>query len=231
MQCNMKGGALHESCHTGGAEHYEFVMHGGGRFVVQYIYAADCRRHNTETLSHMTTKIREGSVLAVVMDEAHRQLVFNVRGAAPDGGNKSITLDLSAVHEANIAYAALHGFKQRIGDMAALSRNPDTGKPATPAEKFEALARGVEHYMSGSADWNLRAAAGERTSGELGLLSRAVAEATGKDVITARDWLKTKSRAEQVSIALSDRIKPIMDRMRSEVAAPVDAEDLLAELG
>ncbi len=169
-------------------------------------------------------KMREGSVLAVVVDEVHNQIVFNVR----DTG--SVTFDLTKVHPSNVAYAALHGFKQRIGDMAALSRNPDTGKPATPQEKFEAIQRGIEHYESGTADWNLRAAAGERTSGELGLLARAVAEVKGMDVIKVRDWLKEKSRAEQVAIALSAAIKPVMDRMRKEQASEVNGDDLLAEL-
>lgn len=180
----------------------------------------------------MTTapKAREGSILAVVMDEANSSIVFNVRGAAPEGGSKSITLNLASIHPSNVAYAALHGFKQRIADMAALSRNPDTGKPATPAEKFEALARGVDHYMSGSADWNLRSAAGERTSGELGLLARAIAELKGRDVIEVRDWLKTKSEADRRGLAIAPAIKPIMDRMRAEVASTVDADAMLAEL-
>lgn len=176
-------------------------------------------------------KAREGSILAVVVDEKASSIVFNVRGAAPDGGGKSITLDLSQVHPSNVSYAALHGFKQRISDMAALSRNPDTGAPATPADKFEAICRGVEHYMSGTGDWNLRAAAGERTSGELGLLARAVAELKGRDVIEVRDWLKGKTEAERKALAIAPAIKPILDRMREEAAAPdVDAEEMLAEL-
>lgn len=177
-----------------------------------------------------TGKVREGSILAVVVNEAARSIVFNVRGAAADGGSKSITLDLNSVHTANIDYAALHGFKQRIGDMAALSRNPDTGQPATPADKFDAIARGVEHYMSGVAEWNLRASSGDRTSGELGMLSRAISELKGKDVIEVRDWLKTKTEAERKALAIMPAVKSIMDRMRAEQAAPIDAEEMLGEL-
>lgn len=177
-----------------------------------------------------TAKIREGSVLAVVVDETSNSIVFNVRGAAPDGGSKSITLNLSQVHPDNIAYAALHGFKQRCGDAAALSRNAETGKPASPADKFDAVARLVEHYNSGSNEWNLRGAAGERTGGELGLLARAIAELRGKDVIAVRDWLKTKTDAERKALAISPAIKPLMDAYRAEAAATIDADEMLAEL-
>ena len=180
-------------------------------------------------------KTREGSILAVVIDETARQIMFNVRGAAPDGGGKSITLDLGAVSQANLDYAALHGFKQRIGDMAAQSKNPKTGLPASPADKFEAIERGVQHYMSGSPDWNMRSASGERVSGEFTLLVRALVQfkAQTRKPMTAdeaRDWLKLKSKAEQATLALSDSLKPLIDGYRAEVAADIDADEMLAEL-
>lgn len=184
----------------------------------------------------MATKAREGSILAIMVDEATRSIVFNVRGAGPEGATRTVTLDLERVHTSNIDYAALHGFKQRLGDMAALSRNPDTGLPATPADKFEAIMRGVEHYHSGTPDWNLRATGEGRTSGELAMLTRAVMEAKKMDAADAeqfvkvKDWLKSKTEGERKAIGVSAAIKPIMDRMRAEVAAPVDAEGLLAEL-
>lgn len=184
-----------------------------------------------DSIEMAQAKIREGAVLAVVVDEVSKSIVFNVRGAAQDGGSKSISLDLSKVHPDNIAYAALHGFKQRCGDAAALSRNPETGKPATPAEKFEAVQRLVEHYNSGAPEWALRASGEGRTSGELAMLTRAVAEYKGtEDFAKVRDWLKSKTDAERKALAVSAAIKPIMDRMREEAAAPVDAEDMLAEL-
>ena len=176
-------------------------------------------------------KMREGSILAVVMDEENNQIVFNVKGAAPDGGGKSITLDINKMHPVAVAYAALHGMKQRIADMAALSRNTETGLAATAADKFNALARGVEHYMSGTPEWNLRQSAGERTSGELGLLARAIAQIKGKEVLEVRDWLKTKTEAERKALAIAPAIKPLMDEFRAESAADVDAEGMLEELG
>lgn len=175
-------------------------------------------------------KMREGSVLAVVIDEANSSIVFNVRGAAQDGGSKSITFDMSKVHPNNAAYAALHGFNQRLRDAAALSRDPKTGRAPTPGDRFAAIERLVEHYHSGAAEWNLRAAAGERTSGELGMLAAAIAELKAKDVIEVRDWLKTKTEAERKALAVSAAIKPIMDRMREQAAGTVDAEDLLSEI-
>jgi hypothetical protein len=179
----------------------------------------------------MTTAIkRANSVLAVVVDEIHRSIVFNVAGAAPDGGGKSITLRLDDINPANVDYAALHGFKQRIGDMAALSRDPVTGRAATPADKFAAIEAGVLHYHSGSPDWNMRAAGGERTGGELGLLARAIAAIKGRDIVEVRDWLKTKTDGERVKLAISPAIKELIDGYRAERASDVDAEELLAEL-
>lgn len=175
-------------------------------------------------------KMREGSVLAVVIDEPNQSIVFNVKGAAPDGGSKTITFDMRKVHPNNAAYAALHGFNQRLRDAAALSRNPETGAAPTPADRFAAIERLVEHYHSGAAEWNLRPAAGERVSGETAMLAAAIAELKGKDVGEVRAWLKTKTAAEQKALAVSAAIKPIMDRMREAAAAPVDAEELLGEI-
>jgi hypothetical protein len=231
LHCNMIERSLQSACQPSEPEHYENVTQRGGGLCHDAPTSRMGRDIQGDSIVMSQAKIREGSTLAVVVDEEHNQIVFNVRGAAPDGGGKSVTLSLAKVHQSNVNYAALHGFKQRIGDMAALSRNPDTGQAASPADKFDAIVRGVEHYESGAAEWNLRGAVGERTSGEIGLLSRAIAEVKGTDAIKVRDWLKTKSRAEQVAIALSAEVKPVMDRMRREAAGDVDAEGLLAELG
>jgi len=175
--------------------------------------------------------MRANSVLSTVVDEAEKSIVIHVAGAAPDGGSKTLTFRADSVHPNNQAYAMLHGFKQRLIDAAALSRDPKSGRSATPAEKFDAIEQLVEHYHSGSEEWNVRVASGERTDGELAMLVRAVCEA--KPQATAekvREWLKSKSKAERAAIAQGATIKPIMDRIRAENAAPVDAEAMLDEL-
>ena len=175
-------------------------------------------------------KVRAGSVLAIVMDEANRSIVFNVAGAAPDGGSKSITLSMAKVHADNVAYAAMHGMKQRLGDMAALSRVVATGKAATPADKFAAIARGVEHYESGTDQWNMKGSS-ERTDGELVMLAEVISKLKSKPLEEVSAWLKTKSASERKALTLAPAIKPRMDELRAEASKGVDSEAMLAELG
>lgn len=175
-------------------------------------------------------KIREGSVLAVVVDEATKTLVFNVRGAAPDGGSKSLSFCVTEASTPNREYAELHGWKQRFVDAAALTRDPVTGKPASPADKFASIELLVDHYKSGSLDWALRAVTSERTSGELAFLVRAVVAIKGKSSAEVRDWLKSKTAAERTSLALMPAIKELIDGYRAEGAADIDSEAMLAEL-
>lgn len=176
-------------------------------------------------------KTREGSILAIVVDEINRSLVFNVRGAAPDGGSMSATLDLNAVHQSNLDYAALHGFKQRIGDMAAQTKNPKTGESASAADKFAAILRGVDHFMSGSPDWNLRvAASGPRIDSETLFLARAIAQLKSKDLDAMVDWVKSKPAADRAALALKPEIKFLIDGYRAAGAADIDTDEMLSEL-
>lgn len=175
-------------------------------------------------------KKREGSILAIVVDEATNSIVFNVAKAAADGGSKSITLDLSKVHPANVAYAALHGFKQRCGDMGALSRNPDTGLPATPADKFAAIERGVLHYMSGTDQWNMRASSERGIGGDTGFLVAALIELKGLEPAKAAEWVKERSAGERRALLESTALKPIVDRMRAEAVKDIDVFGMLETL-
>jgi hypothetical protein len=175
-------------------------------------------------------KKREGSVLAVVVDEANRSIVFNVAGAAPDGGGKSITLNLTKVHASNVDYAALHGFKQRIGDMAALSRNPDTGLPASPADKFDAVERGVLFYEAGGAEWHMKTTGGGGGDLEMGFLMQALVELKGIDLERARAWVKAKTKAERLALAESKALRPILGRLKAQALEGINADTLLAGL-
>jgi hypothetical protein len=65
-----------------------------------------------------------------------------------------LKLDLVKVHADNRERAMMHGFVQRISDAAAMARDAKTGASATPQEKFEAMRRLVEHYVSGAESWS-----------------------------------------------------------------------------
>ena len=151
-------------------------------------------------------------------------IVFNVLGAG------AITLDLRQVNPVITQRAMFHGLIQRVSDAAALSRDTATGLPATPAEKFEEIRALVEHYNSGTVEWSLkRAGGGADSSG--GLLVRALLECfPNKGVERIREYLKGLTAAQKTALSDSDRVKPIIDRMRAEVVKHIDAEELIAGL-
>ena len=74
-------------------------------------------------------------------------------------GLTSVTLNISEVTSQNRAYAELHGFAARIGDAAALTKSAENNFVVTESMRREAVIEMVEHYISGTADWNLRVSA------------------------------------------------------------------------
>ena len=71
-------------------------------------------------------------------------------------GTDAFTFDPAKASAKNRAYAEQYGFRQRIQDKAAMSRNPETGEAASPREKFLAMKAMAEHYEAGGEEWNLR---------------------------------------------------------------------------
>ena len=76
-----------------------------------------------------------------------------------EGGLTAVTLNVSEVTRQNREYAELHGFAARIGDAAALTKSVENGFVITEAARREAVIEMVEHYISGTTDWNMRVAA------------------------------------------------------------------------
>jgi hypothetical protein len=154
-------------------------------------------------------------------------ITFAVKGAG------ELILDMEKVSDDVATRAAHHGLIQRISDAAALSRNTDTGQPASPADKLEAMRRLVDHYNSGTADWALRAAGGEGKEG--GITLRAVAAVQGVDVATMRTRLEelatkkeTTTRALLAKLATQPAVAAKIAEMRGPAA--VDADALMGEL-
>ena len=98
---------------------------------------------------------RENAVFEVRIDATANTVAFKVVG----NGNVH-TLHLDKVHSSNVAYAALHGMKQRCVDNSALNRADKDGKVRSPEEQArlreEALVAMIAHYESGVERWNLR---------------------------------------------------------------------------
>lgn len=122
--------------------------------------------------------------------------------------------------------ALLHGFKQKFVDAAALSRNPETGRSATVADKIAAV-RVVFDRLASGGPWNLPRGEGAATGG---LLLRALCELyPARTPEALREYLAGKTAAERTALRQNARIAPIIDRLRGPVAAGA-SDEMLAEL-
>lgn len=169
----------------------------------------------------MQTKPKANSV--ITHEVSGDVITFHVKQAG------DVVLDMSRVSEACRERAAIHGFIQRISDGAAMSRNPETGQPATPEEKMARMAALAEHYMSGTSDWSMRREGGIGAEG--GLLFRALSKLyPNKTAEELKAFLEGVSTKERAALMVSPKVKPIVDELRSAAVGNIDAEDILAKL-
>lgn len=170
---------------------------------------------------------RSNSIISTSIDNG--KITFTVQGAG------AITLDLKQVNTDNATRAMHHGFIQRVSDAAALSRDTETGKPASPADKLEAMRRIVDHYNSGSADWSIRAASGDGASPVAGITLKALAAVQNMPLDEMRQ--RVEALAEKRGITTKALLatlakQPAVAAKIAEMRAPagIDADDLLGEL-
>lgn len=148
-------------------------------------------------------------------------------------GAGNISLDTRKVHASNLAYAAFHGFKQRLVDAAALPADPKTGKPAPTDEKFEAILALVEHYEGGSDQWTRVSKGAPRG----GVLFEALCRVFGhqKAPSEIRVWLDALTDKEAMAIREDDAVAPVIaaikkERRAAEGDTAVDTAGLLKGL-
>lgn len=147
-------------------------------------------------------------------------------------GFDSLVVQLRDISEAMIEQAALHGLKQKIVDAAALSRNPDTGRSATAADKYNAMKEVLDRIMAG--EWNKARGDGSGT-GAGGLLFAALCRLyTVKTAEEIRAFLDAKTAAEQAALRKNPKVAAVIETIKAERVkdAPDDADtdDMLAEL-
>ena len=125
--------------------------------------------------------------------------------------------------------ALLHGLKQKLVDAAAISRNPETGRPASPNDKFQAVKAVYDRLLSGQ--WN---ATREGGSGNGGLLFQALCRMYEgrKTPEEIRAFLDTKTDAEKAALRKNPRVAAVIEEIRAEQGktANVDVDELLGEL-
>lgn len=143
-------------------------------------------------------------------------------------GDASVVLRFAKINPSLRVRAETHGWKQRISDAAAIPCDPETGKPATPTEKFLAMQALVAHYESGTADWSRRAeATGPRGGFLFEALSRMYPDA---DV---RAYLDGLTAAEQAALRGDSDVAPVIATIKAErnVGKPkLDTKAILAGL-
>lgn len=170
----------------------------------------------------MVTKPKSNSIITHAVEG--QTILFTVADVG------TLKLNIGAVHVNNVQQATVHGFIQRISDAAAIPRNTETGQSATPQEKFDAMARLVGHYESGSSDWRILGAGGglARTGGYLfAALSELFPTKSADEV---RAWMKSKSKDELTALRTKGRAADIIRRMEAERSAGVDVDGLLGEM-
>lgn len=129
--------------------------------------------------------------------------------------------------------ALLHGFKQKLVDAAAISRDPATGKTATIETKYAAVREVFDRLHEGL--WNKRREGAGAVSG--GLLFAAmcrVYEAT-KTPEEISAYLAAKTDEEKAQMRKIGKIAVVIDAIKAERAAAkpaggIDEAALLAGL-
>ena len=116
----------------------------------------------------MNGKAKANSVVTTRLDE-DGFLIISVIGSG------EIRFDMDKASVVNRARAEVHGWTQRLVDAAAMSRDAETGKPASPADKYEAIKELAEYYMNGAEEWARRGAGGGGQSITLQAIARVKA--------------------------------------------------------
>lgn len=158
-------------------------------------------------------------------------------------GSQSFQFDMAAADVAHGLTARTHGYVQKISDRAAMQRDADTGKPASPEEKFAAMQECAMRLQSGGA-WNSET----RGTGANSILFQAMRNLYPNSFTTKAafaEFLDRKAEeqtaklgktvtAKQVSDFYAGRKNVLaeMDKIRKAASAEVglDTQDMLSEL-
>jgi len=147
---------------------------------------------------------RENAVFDVAIDATKNEIAYRVVG----NGNIHV-LHMDKVHSANVAYAALHGMKQRCVDNTAISKTNADGSirsAATMAKlREEALLEMIQHYESGVERWNIRepgkGGGAKKPVFDLDLVIRAAMALTGKEYAEIRAHVERRAKSAGCTMA------------------------------
>lgn len=143
---------------------------------------------------------------------------------------RTITIDASALSPSICHAAMMHGLKQKLGDGAAIGRDPVTGRTATAAEKEQAVREIYNRISDPDGSWNV-VKDGTSTGGGSNLLIRALMQLTGKMRSSIEIYLEGKSKEERAALKKNPRVAAIIVELQAaSVDASIDTDGMLDEL-
>lgn len=183
----------------------------------------------------MLAKPKSNSVVTHTLAEDGCTLTFKVRGAG------EFVFDVMTASAENQHRAAIHGFVQRISDGAAIARNTDTGRPATPEEKMARMQAIAAHYASGGKEWGMPRGGNGSTGGakeRVNIVVRALAALQGVSVGEALEVVRARAEKGRVTtkayLARLATAQAVIDKVvelrAAEAKADADGDGLLADL-
>lgn len=143
----------------------------------------------------------------------------NILFRVPNVGEAVLRVDQVSLE--NRHKAMLEGFVKRVVNMAAISRNTDTGASATPTEKWARMHAAIEHYNSGSTMWGMKAAEGSGL-GDDGIIVQAlmrVKSVTIERVNELVEAMMVKHSLERKAVLANLRKSEPIIRMVAEIKA------------
>lgn len=145
---------------------------------------------------------------------------------------KTLAITASQLSHEIMEYAIWHGIKQKLVDAAAISRNTETGRPATIEDKYDAVKTVFDRITAPDGTWNAIREGGAGAVG--GLLLRALCKMyegkKTKDQLV--EYLATKTAEQKTALRKNPKIAAIIEELREASAkeSDVDSDELLNEL-
>lgn len=181
------------------------------------------------TNTHTTNETKRNAVITATITRNGGEMDGNDGLRLAFANGLELVLQTRDLAPSIIAQAVLHGLKQKLVDAAAISRNTETGRPATVADKYEAVKAVYDRLLAGQ--WNATREGGAPTGGLLlQALCRMYAGRKTADELKA--FLADKTDAEKAALRKNPRIAQHIADIRAEQAKDggIDSDDILAGL-
>lgn len=160
-------------------------------------------------------------VVAATIDNGAGKMVLTF------DNNSTLVIDADTLDPVIRRAALMHGLKQKLVDAAAISRNEETGRSATTADKFAAVKEVYDRLLAGQ--WNKT-----REGGSIGgLLFKALCSVyADKTPDAIKAFLDKKTDVEKAALRKMPKIAAAIEAIRAANAKTegVDVDALLSEL-